>query len=151
MTDRNFAVTMLVDGAPRQAFEAIINPRAWWGENIEGNADRVGEEWSYRYKDIHFSRQKTLELSPGHRVVWHVVDATLSFIEDKAEWKGTTMIFDLSPKSDKTEIRFTHVGLRPAVECFDVCSDAWSGLMTGSLRELIETGTGDPDSVEKAA
>jgi hypothetical protein len=35
---------------------------------------------------------------------------------------------------------FTHVGLKPAGECYDTCSDAWTSLIQGSLKQLIETG-----------
>lgn len=151
MNDQHFTATILVDKSPSEAFDAINNPRAWWGQNIVGRTDRLGEEWTYRYKDMHQSRQKVVELVPGEKIVWQVVDSTLSFLKDKTEWTGTTIVFEISPKGDQTEIRFTHVGLAPEVECFDVCSDAWGGLIRGSLRSFINKGTGDPDSVEKAA
>jgi hypothetical protein len=151
MSDKDFTTTVIVNGTPAQAFAAINNPRAWWGQSIEGPTNVLGEDWSYRYKDMHFSRHKTVELVPGSRVVWDVVEASLNFIEDKAEWNGTKIVFDISPNGDMTQIRFTHVGLKPTGECFDICSDAWTGLIQGSLRSLIEKGAGDPDSVEKAA
>lgn len=151
MSDQDFSVSVLVSGPPERAFAAILDPRAWWGASIEGDVDRLGGEWTYRYKDLHVSRQRTTELVPGRRVVWNVVDATLNFIEDRNEWTGTTIVFDIAPKGDGSEIVFTHVGIRPSVECWDICSDAWTGLVTGSLRELIETGAGNPDSVEKTA
>lgn len=151
MNDAHFTATILVSKSPNEVFAAINDPRAWWGRNITGRTDRLGEEWTYRYKDLHESRQKVVELVPGKKVAWHVVDANLSFLRDKAEWKGTTIVFEISPKGDQTEVRFTHVGLAPDIECFDVCSDAWSGLIRGSLRSFIEEGVGDPDNVEKAA
>lgn len=151
MTDQNFTVAVRVEKSPGEAFKAIVNPRAWWGENIEGRADRVGDEWTYRYKDIHMSRQKTVELVLGSKVVWDVVDAELNFIDDRTEWKGTRIMFDIAANGEGSEIRFTHVGLKQAAECFDICSDAWTGLIKGSLKRLIETGAGDPDSVEKVA
>lgn len=151
MADKDFTLSITVDKSPEAAFAAINDPRAWWGENIVGITDRLGEEWTYRYKDLHQSRQKVAELVPGKRIAWQVVDATMSFLQDKHEWTGTTIVFDLTPIAGGTEIRFTHVGLAPRVECFDVCSDAWTGLITGSLKGFIERGEGDPDSVEKAA
>jgi uncharacterized protein YndB with AHSA1/START domain len=151
MNARNFTVSVHVDASPERAFAAIVDPRAWWGKTIDGDTTSLGAEWSYRYKDMHFSRHRTIELIPGQRVAWQVVDADMSFLADRAEWKDTTIVFDLLATGGGTEIVFTHVGLEPAVECFDVCSDAWTGLITGSLREFIETGAGNPDSVEKAA
>ena len=81
-------------------------------------------------------------------MVWHVTDGTLNFVKDRTEWTGTDLIFDISEKDGKTEVRFTHRGLVPSVECYDTCSDVWGGLIKGSLRQLIETGTGNPDDVE---
>ena len=147
MSGQDYTTTISVDQSPALAFAAINNPRAWWGNDIEGNTDRLGEEWSYRYKTIHYSLQKTVELVPNRKVVWHVVDGELNFVADKQEWKGTDIIFDISEQDGKTQVKFTHRGLVPAGECYDTCSDAWSGLIKGSLRNLIETGTGAPDDL----
>ena len=50
------------------------------------------------------------------------------------------------PTADGTEVRFTHHGLVPQVECFGVCRVAWSEYILGSLKDLIESGAGRPDS-----
>ena len=148
MASNSFTTTILVDKSPEAAFDAINRPREWWGREIEGSTDRLGEEWTYRYKDMHFSRHRTTELVPGRRVAWRVVDSHMSFLKDKEEWKDTELTFDIARKGDQTEIRFTHVGLVPGAECFEICTDAWSGLIGDSLKELIETGEGLPDTVE---
>jgi hypothetical protein len=76
------------------------------------------------------------------------VDGYLKFTQDNAEWVGTDITFEISKAGDKTEVRFTHVGLAPDHECFDICSNAWSFYITGSLRGLIETGKGQPNDKE---
>jgi hypothetical protein len=50
--------------------------------------------------------------------------------KDKSEWKGTKVVFELERKGDKTEIRFTHMGLVPEYECFTACSNAWAPTST---------------------
>ena len=147
MTIQDYTTTVAVDQSPAVAFAAISNPRAWWGAEIEGNPEQLGAEWSYRYKTLHYSRQKTVEAVPGKKVVWHVVDADLSFIAERDEWKGTDIVFEITPCNGQTEVRFTHRGLVPAGECYSACSNAWAGLISGSLCNLIEHGTGNPDSV----
>ncbi|MCV3206225.1 SRPBCC domain-containing protein [Mesorhizobium sp. YC-39] len=148
MASNSFTTAILVDQPPMAAFDAINRPRNWWGKEIEGRTDRLGEEWTYRYKDMHVSKQRTTEFVPGRRVVWHVIDAQMNFLKDKSEWKNTDLIFDIARKGDKTEIRFTHAGLVPEVECFDVCTNAWTGLIADSLKGLIESEQGLPDTVE---
>jgi hypothetical protein len=43
---------------------------------------------------------------------------------------GTTITFDITEVDGGTQVRFTHVGLVPEFECYDVCSDAWGGLIS---------------------
>ena len=149
MNDQSLAITFTVDQTPEQAFAAINNVRGWWSGNIEGNTDKLGEEWTYRYKDIHYSKQRITELIPGKKVVWLVLDNHFNFTKDKTEWKGTKITFEISNKGEKTEVRFTHVGLVPQYECFNACSDAWGSYINGSLRSLITAGKGQPNKKEK--
>jgi hypothetical protein len=73
-----------------------------------------------------------------------VLDAHLSFVHDKDEWKGTDIVFEIAKKGDKTELRFTHRGLATAYECYKECSNAWGILVNGNLRRLITTGKDQP-------
>src|ERR1700719_1880092 len=118
MNDQDFTTTFTVDQTPEEAFAAINNVRGWWSGEIEGRTDKLGEEFTYRYKDVHYSKQKITELIPGKKVVWLVLDSYLKFTSEKAEWNGTQVTFEVSKKSNKTEVRFTHVGLVPESECF---------------------------------
>jgi hypothetical protein len=75
MKSQNYTTTFAVDQTPEEAFAAINNVRGWWSGNIEGNTDRLGDEWTYRYKDIHYSKQKITELVPAKKIVWLVLDS----------------------------------------------------------------------------
>ncbi|WP_328407053.1 SRPBCC domain-containing protein [Nocardia sp. NBC_00403] len=147
-TKQNFTTTFSVDRTPQEAFEAITNVRGWWSEDAEGVTDRVGGEFVHRYQDVHRCTIRVTELVPGRKVAWLVLDNYFNFIEDQAEWKGTEIVFEISEKDGGAEVRFTHVGLVPQYECYDVCSNAWGGYIGGSLRNLINTGVGQPNPKE---
>jgi uncharacterized protein YndB with AHSA1/START domain len=151
MTSQNFTTTFLVDQTPEDAFAAITNVRGWWSGEIDGRTDQLGEEFSYRYEDVHYSKQRITEFIPGQRVVWSVLEAYLNFTEDPDEWIGTEITFEVSRKGHQTEVRFSHVGLVPEVECFDKCSSAWGFYINNSLRRLITTGQGQPNEKEEHA
>jgi hypothetical protein len=125
MTTKDYTTSFLVDGTSEQVFAAINNVRGWWSGEIDGRTDKLGAEFTYRYQDVHRSTQRITELVPGKKVVWHVLDAKINFVKDKAEWNGTDIIFEITKKGDKTELRFTHVGLVPAIECYGKCAGAW--------------------------
>jgi hypothetical protein len=142
MQSQNFTSAFTVQQTPAEVFDAIKNVRGWWTGEIEGDVDEVGHEFSYRYPGFHYSKQKIVELVPGQKVVWLVVDAHLEGPEDPNEWTGTHITFEITPKRDETEVRFSHLGLVPEFECFDSCSSAWGFYVNASLKRLITTGEG---------
>jgi hypothetical protein len=58
------------------------------------------------------------------------------------------MIFDITKQGGNTKVIFTHQGLVPEYECYNVCHDAWSSYIQGSLQSLITTGKGKPNGKE---
>jgi hypothetical protein len=140
MSDQNYTTAFLVTQTPEEVFAAINNVRGWWSGEIEGDTDTLGAEFMYRSGDLHCSTQKITELIPDRKVVWHVLDSQINFVKDKTEWKETDIVFEITQKGDMTELRFTHVGLVPAIACYGDCSDAWSYFINDSLRSLITTG-----------
>jgi hypothetical protein len=147
----SFTATFSVDETPGEVFRAINNVRGWWSEDIEGGTGQVGDEFTYRYRDAHRCRIKVTELVPGETVTWHVADNYFDFTADKSEWKDTDIRFEITARGGETEIRFTHVGLAPSCECFEICSNSWDFYLRSSLRALIRTGHGMPNRKEPAA
>ena len=145
MNNRSYTTAFMVNQSPEAAFAAINNVRGWWSEEIEGRTDKLGEEFKYHFQDIHRCKLKIAELVPGKKVVWRVLDNYFNFTKDKTEWTGTDVIFDISKKGDKTEVRFTHQGLVPEYECYDACREGWSTYINSSLLDFIVTGKGQPN------
>ncbi|HZY79774.1 MAG TPA: SRPBCC domain-containing protein [Cyclobacteriaceae bacterium] len=148
MKAQDFTTTITVKQSPGNVFDAIMNVRGWWSENVKGNADKLNDVFIHHYQDVHYCKIQLTDVTPGKRVEWTVLDNHFSFTADKTEWIGTKAIFDISKKGDKTQLKFTHRGLVPAYECFDMCSDAWTTYIHESLKDLIETGKGQPNPVE---
>jgi len=139
---------LIVDQSPQEVFDAINDVRGWWSGEIDGRTDELGAEFTYRYKNMHRSTQKITELVPGKRVVWEISNAQLNFVKDRNEWNGTRIVFEIARKAGKTELRFTHVGLVQAFQCYGDCSGAWGFYINDSLRKLITTGKGEPNAEE---
>ena len=149
MSTQDFSTAITVDQSPKEAFDAINNVRGWWSEEIEGSTGKLNDEFDYHYEDVHHCKMKIIESIPNEKVVWFVLENYFKFTEDKTEWTGTKIIFDISQQDRKTGIRMTHVGLVPEYECYNICRDAWTNYIQNSLRNLITSGKGQPNATGK--
>jgi hypothetical protein len=152
MKKQDFTTTVSVSQSPNEVFNAINHVRGWWSENIEGHTDQLNAEFLYHYKDVHICKLKIVEFVPGKKVVWQVLNNHFNFIADKSEWVNTRIVFEISGKGgnsgEQTQLQFTHEGLVPGYECYDVCFDAWTSYIQGSLKNLITSGKGKPNTRE---
>ena len=145
MKDQSFTTSIMIEQSAQQVFDAINNVRSWWSEGIEGNTRNLNDEFKFEVKDVHYTKQKLVEVIPGKRVVWQIIESNIQFVKDSGEWMGTKIIFDIVAAGNKTQLIFTHKGLVPALECYRACSPAWTEYIQHSLFNLITTGKGDPN------
>lgn len=144
MTNQDFTTTIRVEQTPAEAYNAILNVRAWWSglyaESFEGSSEKPGDEFSFLAGGgVHYTKQKLVELVPNKKVVWLVTEANLSFVDKTDEWEGTRISFDISEEAGKTKIVFTHIGLVPGFECYDSCAPAWTQYIQERLTAAITT------------
>lgn len=148
MTDQNTTMALEFDESRERVFDAVKNVRGWWSKNIDGPTNAEGDEYLYEVPGVHRSRIRVTEVVPNERVVWLVLENTFSFVQDQSEWDGTEVRFEIDERPDgKTELRFTHVGLVPEFECYEICHKSWDFYVGHSLRKLVTTGTGIPNEI----
>lgn len=145
MKKQDYNVSITVNATAQEAFKSINSVTKWWTEHLEGNSQKLNDEFTVRFGDVHVSTQKLVEVIPDKKVVWLVTKSKLNFVENKHEWTDTKIIFEISNKDNKTKVDFTHVGLVPVVQCYDGCSGAWGEYIKGSLFKLITEGKGTPE------
>jgi len=117
-----------------QALTTLDGLSGWWTTNTQGDT-KVGGVLQFRFGAGGFD-MKVLELDPGKRVLWQVIDGP-------KEWIGTKISWDLRREDDWTIILFKHQGWKEPVEFMHHCSTKW-GVFLISLKSLLETGKGGP-------
>lgn len=145
MAAKNYTTSFTVTESAKEVFDAVTNVRGWWSEEIEGDTKQLNSEFRYHYKDVHSCTMKIIEFIPGRKVVWLVTANHFDFTNDKTEWIGTKISFEITEKDGKTQLRFTHIGLVPEYECYEICRNAWTDYINTSLFNLITTGKGKPN------
>lgn len=139
MQNKNYHKTILVNASIEESMEKISNIDLWWKKDYTGSAKKLNDKFTVPFTDPSFVDFVVSELKPGKKVVWKVTDCYLPWFKNKKEWNNTEVVFQLSEENQKTKIDFTHVGLVPEVECFEVCQKGWDGHLN-NLGKLINEG-----------
>lgn len=146
----SYTTTLTIAATPADVYATINDPASWWATTtfvpgvygeVDGASSRVGDEFVYRYSDLHRSRQRVVELVPDRRVVWLVTEGYLKFVDEHDEWAGTRVVFGIGPAAgadDSTVLTFTHDGLTPSLPCYDACSGGWNAIVHSGLGPAIE-------------
>ena len=145
MEKQNYTASLKVDAPPQEVFKSINNVTDWWTENLEGSSQKLNDEFTVQFGNIHYSSQKLVEFIPNKKVVWLVTDSHLSWIKDKQEWTNTKISFEIISKGTYTQLIFTHIGLVPEIECYNDCRKGWDQYIKNSLFRLLTSGKGQPD------
>ena len=121
--------------------------RNWWLTSCQLES-RVGGAVTLRFtKSDFYAIFRITRLEPDRAVEWECLESMqpekLGF-QDRADWVGTRLRFNVEPVgAEQSQLTFTHAGLAP-LECFGVCSNAWSFFLGQSLKAYLETGAGKP-------
>jgi len=142
----NYSITILLDAPAEKVFRALTNDiPLWWTEMFEGTSNKQGESFTIHFGEPVFKQFRVQELQANTKVVWYVEDSLLNIsgLENKKEWIGTTIIWEIAEKNEGTALHLEHRGLHPTVECYQICSDGWKQF-TASLKSHLESGKGTP-------
>ena len=126
-----------------EAIKRIGRVPEWWGVTFSGDSEKQNDQFIVKMGGDSFFNFTVTELIPGKRVVWLVTDCYMPWYTDKKEWLNTRVIFDVTENNGSTELKFTHEGLTPEVECFKDCKPGWTHWIKTSLFSYFTTGKGD--------
>jgi len=144
---KHYQKSLVLEAPPAIVYAALATPaglRGWWSQDSDIATDagathhfRFGRTW----KDMRIDR-----LEPGREVRWTCTAAHIAAgnLARRDEWVGTRVVFRLLPDAHgRTLLEFEHIGLAPALQCYDLCSGGWRHYLD-SLQKLVESGRGTP-------
>jgi len=143
MANKNFHRIITVNASAEEVMKKISQINFWWVKEFSGKAEKLNDKFHVPMGKTFVDFQIT-ELVPNKKVAWKVTDSNIYWLKDKKEWNGTEVVFEISEKGKATQIDFTHIGLVPEVECYDVCEEGWNTHITMSLAKFINEGKGMP-------
>ena len=137
LKNQSYTTSIQIPFPPEVVFDHIKDVPRWWTEDFEGYNNKLNDEFVICHPGAHYSKQRVTEMIPGKKIVWLVTESELTWLQNKEEWTGTSMIFELVPDGDKTTLSFSHEGLVPGLECYDRCSQGWNIVIKNRLFNFI--------------
>jgi hypothetical protein len=129
--EKSFEFSFTISASADAIFPTLLDPKQWWsgvyGEELKGESKEVGDVFTFAAgAGVHNTTQRLVELMPGKKIVWEVIESRLTFLQNAEEWKGTRFGFELEKEGEKTKVTFVHHGLVPSIECYGDCSGGWT-------------------------
>lgn len=142
MGQNNFSTCFTTTIGAYEAIEKVGNVADWWGVTVSGNTKKQNDEFTVTMGGNSFFNFVVAELVPGKKVAWLVTDCNMPWYTDKKEWANTRLVFEVNENNGLTELKFTHEGLTPEVECYKDCEPGWTHWINTSLFSYFTTGKG---------
>lgn len=143
MKRAHFNYKFSVTKTPGEVFEKICLVSGWWTADVEGVLEKLHDEFTVHFGES-FVKMKVTHMIPEKTMTWFVKNCFWSFLNNKTEWNGTTIIWDITSNGILTQLSITHVGLIQEAECFEICKEGWGLYAGNSLFRLITEGHGIP-------
>ena len=141
---KNYTGSIATNLSPNETFRGICKVTEWWSKKIDGKTEKLNDVFTYHPNDT-WVTFKITECIPDQKIIWHVTDCYLPWLDNKTEWKNTDVVFEILENAGATQINFTHIGLVPEIECYQGCVKGWNQYFKDSLLKLLTTGKGQPD------
>ncbi|MFC1558812.1 SRPBCC domain-containing protein, partial [candidate division KSB1 bacterium] len=143
MSGRSYSTELLISAKPESVYSAITKDIDKWWTELSNQALQAGDQLIVRFEKTTSWVMTVSEAFPNRSLVWKVTEANhdLEGITTKDEWKGTIIKWKIAGNESESKVTFTHEGLVPALECYEICIAGWGNFL-GSLKNYLETGKG---------
>jgi len=145
MSEQSYSKDFLVSAKPKLVYKALTKEIDKWWTELSNKALQVGDKLTVQFEKTTTWVMTVSEAVMNQSLVWQVTEANhdLENISTKDEWKGTTIKWQIEENETGSKVSFTHEGLVPALECYDICEGGWVYFLE-SLKNYLDTGKGNP-------
>lgn len=148
MKQQDYNITITAAISAEEAFEKISNVADWWTKSFKGKAKEAGDTFTIQFGETRVAFE-IVEAARPKKIVWRVTNSYLHWLNNKDEWQGTKIVWEVSSKNKRTQITMTHVGLTPGIECYYNCVKGWDEYINESLLKLLTVDKGAPHTISK--
>ena len=135
----NILHRVIIEASPEKVYGALTEQdglSAWW---TKAKTDaKIGSVASFFFgpEGEHQIKMEITDLIPNERITWKCVEGP---------WVNTKAFeFQIQPHERGSDLQFSNLGWPKTDELFMHCNSKWGFFLTVSLKNLLETGKGQP-------
>ncbi|MGE5596671.1 MAG: SRPBCC domain-containing protein [Hyphomicrobiales bacterium] len=144
----DYARSLLLQAPIEQAYEAAATAEGlarWWTPDASGSNEEGGQ-LTFTFGGPGKTIMRVDALDRPEAVRWTCLSS-----DHAPDWAGTRVAFRFRAiDAGSSELTFVHQGLRPGLECWEMCEAGWDQYLP-SLAAYLETGRGRPRGSEEWA
>ena len=138
----HYTASIMASASKEEAYIAITEHMSDWWTSMSGKFLSIGDQAKTDFggKSYWSFEATTLDKPERIELTCHDANHIHEGLSDniRTEWLGTKLIFEIAEEDRKTRIEFTHEGLVPELECFEVCKAGWDHFFLESLKSYLE-------------
>ncbi|MEW8351117.1 MAG: SRPBCC domain-containing protein [Candidatus Thiodiazotropha taylori] len=134
--------------SPSQAYRAIAEEMDQWWTPMSAPFHKAGDRAKTDFGGDSYWVFEARSLNEAKLIELDCVESNMvsDALDDPEEWLGTRLIFEFNEDKAGTEIRFTHLGLTPQFDCYEICKNGWDHYILTSLKNYLDGLGGIPNS-----
>ena len=142
MSIKDYEHTINVKATPDRIFDAITKEMSSWWTEMTSVVDSIGDKTTAKFEDGTTWSFEVTSLEKNKLIEFYCYEANhihpVTTPEMRSEWEDTTLRFEIVPGGAETDIHFTHIGLTPVVNCYDICRTGWDHFFGSAFQAYLE-------------
>lgn len=130
--------------AQEESYRVIAEQMSDWWTPMSAKFMAVGDRAKTNFGGQSYWIFEAVTLLPPNLIELDCCESLMvaDSLKDPEEWKGTRLRFEISQEG----VLFTHIGLNPEKECFDMCKQGWDFYLLQSLKQVLNGQPGAPNA-----
>lgn len=140
----DYTATICCPVAKDRIYRAITLEMSNWWADMSSPFRKIGDTaktdfgvesyWVFKAVTLKDSNLVELECCESHMVS--------DGLQNPKEWLGTVLRYEITEESaSSTQVTFTHIGLKPEIECYEICKKGWDHYFLVSFKNYLDSLT----------
>ncbi|OUR74593.1 hypothetical protein A9Q78_00210 [Methylophaga sp. 41_12_T18] len=143
MSDSHYEKTITTVASAECVYKVITQEMSYWWTPMSDNITKLGDRTIAKFEDGTTWSFEVITLDENKLITMRCYEANhihpVTSPEMRTEWENTLLKFEITNTHKGTSIHFSHIGLTPTLNCYDICCSGWDHFFATGLKGYLNT------------